>query len=153
VSCLFPAHLDLFHADAVRFGFGLSYSTFEYSSLEATYSDQSDGDDTAIPGGTQGLFDTVATVSATVTNSGSVEAAEVAQLYIGIPSSNTPSKQLRGFEKVLLESGASQTVTFELRRKDLSVWNANSQAWQVPSGTFQVYVGSSSRDIRLTGTL
>lgn len=141
------------HANQRRFGFGLSYSTFDYSVLKSTYSDQSAGDQTPIPGGTQGLFDTVATVTALITNNGSVAAAEVAQLYIGLPSSNTPSKQLRGFEKILLQPGASQTVTFNLRRKDLSVWNTNSQKWSVPSGTIQVYVGSSSRDIRLSGTM
>lgn len=106
------------------------------------------------PGGVVGLYDTVATVTAKITNNGTVTGAEVAQLYIGLPSSApaSPPKQLRGFQKVSLTAGTSKTVTFDIRRKDLSYWDVGSQAWRVPSGTFNVYVGSSSRDIRLTGS-
>jgi beta-glucosidase len=53
---------------------------------------------------------------------------------------------------VNLVAGASGTVTFDIRRKDLSYWDVGSQAWKVPAGTFNVFVGASSRDIRLTGT-
>lgn len=110
---------------------------------------------TVIPGGRADLFDTVATVTAKITNSGGVTGAEVAQLYIGLPSSApaAPPKQLRGFTKLSLAPGASGTATFNLRRKDLSYWDIAKQNWVVPSGSFAVSVGASSRDIRLTGTI
>ncbi|PGH20778.1 hypothetical protein AJ80_03405 [Polytolypa hystricis UAMH7299] len=138
-----------------EFGFGLSYTTFDYSGLTATYSDKSPADNVAAPGGSASLYETVATVTATITNSGDVAAAEVAQLYLGLPSSapETPAKQLRGFQKVHLEPGQSATVQFPLRRKDLSYWDAQGKNWVIPSGAFAVHVGASSRDIRLTGSM
>lgn len=107
-----------------------------------------------IPGGRADLWDAVATVSVTVANSGAVQGAEVAQLYVGFPASaNTPPKQLRGFEKTLLDVGAEASVEFQLLRRDLSVWDATRQNWVVPTGEFTLYVGSSSRDVRQTGKL
>lgn len=110
---------------------------------------------TIAPGGVSGLYDTVATVTATITNNGTVTGAEVAQLYIGLPASApaSPPKQLRGFQKLSLAPSAAGTVTFPLRRKDLSYWDVASQSWKVPTGTFKISVGASSRDIRLTGTM
>ena len=78
-------------------------------------------------------------------------AAEVAQLYLGIP--NSPIKQLRGFDKPVIGAGAAVTVTFELTRRDFSIWDTDNQSWVVQSGDYNVYVGASSRDIRLTGTV
>jgi beta-glucosidase len=97
----------------------------------------------------------VATVTASVTNSGEVEGAEVAQLYITLPSAapSTPPKQLRGFAKLKLEPGASGVATFNLRRRDLSYWDVGRAQWVVPEGEFVVSVGASSRDVRLTGSL
>ena len=137
-----------------EFGFGLSYTTFSYSNL-VTGSITSPGSGSSAPGGVSNLWDVVATVTATVTNNGTVAAAEVAQLYIGLPSSApaSPPKQLRGFDKLSLEAGAGGTVRFPLRAKDLSYWNSAAGAWVMPTGTFDIYVGSSSRDIRLTGSL
>lgn len=108
-----------------------------------------------ISGGRADLFEIVATVTAQVTNSGGVAGAEVAQLYIGLPSSapDSPPKQLRGFTKLSLAPGASGTATFNLRRKDLSYWDVGKQNWVVPAGEFAVSVGASSRDIRLTGII
>jgi beta-glucosidase len=108
-----------------------------------------------MPGGIKGLYDIVASINATVTNNGTVTGSEVSQLYIGLPSSApaSPPKQLRGFEKINLESGASGSVTFKLRRKDLSYWDVISQTWILPTGDFDIWVGASSRDIRLTGKL
>lgn len=138
-----------------EFGFGLSYTNFTYSDLavEGTpTSGAATGD--VIPGGRADLWDTVATVTATIANTGSVKGAEVAQLYVGFPASaNTPPKQLRGFEKTPLDAGADATVSFELRRRDLSVWDTTKQNWVIPAGDFALYVGSSSRDVRLTGKL
>jgi beta-glucosidase len=122
-----------------EFGFGMSYSTFEYSSLV------SEG-----PTGTNPtLWSNVAKVQVTVTNTGSLEAAEVAQLYLGIP--NSPPKQLRGFEKMLLCRQESGIAKFNLTRRDISVWDVEAQDWIVQKGRYNIYVGASSRDIRLTG--
>ncbi|KAI4151255.1 MAG: hypothetical protein LQ340_003604 [Diploschistes diacapsis] len=142
-------------APRYEFGYGLSYTTFAYSTLSATYTDKSAGNQTLAPGGISGLFDTVATVTAVITNNGTVAGAEVAQLYIGYPSSApaTPIRQLRGFQKISLAPGASGTVTFDVRRKDLSYWDVPTQTWITPTGLFNVWVGSSSRDLRLGGTM
>jgi len=142
-------------APRYEFGFGLSYTTFSYSTLSISKLSTSPGSTATVPGGVANLYDVVATVTAQVTNNGTVAGAEVAQLYIGLPSSApaSPPKQLRGFSKLSLAVGASGTVTFPLRRKDLSYWDASSQKWVLPTGSFAVSVGASSRDIRLTGTL
>jgi beta-glucosidase len=142
-------------APRYEFGFGLSYTTFSYSALSISALSTAAGSTATVPGGVSNLYDVVATVTASVTNNGTVAGAEVAQLYIGLPSSApaSPPKQLRGFSKLTLAPGASGTVSFPLRRKDLSYWDAASQKWVMPTGGFAVSVGASSRDIRLTGTL
>lgn len=117
-------------APAFPFGHGLSYTTFAYDSL--VVSGQA--------------------VSFSVRNSGRVPGAEVAQLYIGFPASaGEPPKVLRGFRKVFLGVNEQQTITFVLRDRDLSIWDAGVHAWQQIHGTFGVFVGASSRDIRLSG--
>ncbi|KAH8591088.1 glycoside hydrolase family 3 protein [Bisporella sp. PMI_857] len=142
-------------APRYEFGFGLSYTTFAYSALTVSALSTTPGNTNIVPGGVANLYDVVATVTATITNNGTVTGAEVPQLYIGLPSSApaSPPKQLRGFKKLSLAPGASGTVSFSLRRKDLSYWDAAGQKWVVPSGKFAISVGASSRDIRLTGTL
>ena len=113
---------------AVRypFGHGLSYTTFTYSDLKV------DG----------------RTVSVCVTNSGAVKGAEVVQLYIAPPKDGLfrPEKELKGFARVELEPGEGKTVTFALDDRSFSIWN---DGWKLPGGTYGVWVGSSSRDIRL----
>lgn len=131
-----------------EFGFGLSYTTFRYSALVLA---PGAGLRASASDGAADLWDPLARVEATITNSGAVAGEEVAQLYLGIPDS--PPRQLRGFEKVPLRPGESATVRFELTRRDLSVWDVVGQRWVVQSGMYPVYVGASSRDIRLTGTL
>ncbi|GCB20149.1 probable beta-glucosidase M [Aspergillus awamori] len=136
-----------------EFGFGLSYTTFAYSglSIEKTNETTSEYPPSAAiqEGGNPRLWDDLVTVTAEVQNSGSVDGAEVAQLYVGIP--NGPVRQLRGFDKVLLSVGETAQVSFSLNRRDLSTWNVEAQQWQLQSGTYQVYVGRSSRDLPLTG--
>ena len=138
-----------------EFGFGLSYTTFSYSALSISALSTSRGSLATIPSGVSNLYDVVATVTATITNNGTVTGAEVPQLYIGLPSSApaSPPKQLRGFSKLSLVAGESGCVSFSLRRKDLSYWDEGTAKWILPSGRFTVSVGASSRDIRLTGTL
>jgi beta-glucosidase len=137
------------------FGYGLSYTTFNYSGLSVSKSKGSyspyPANATIIPGGNPHLFDNLATVSVTVQNTGSVSGQEVAQLYLGIP--NGPVHQLRGFEKVSVDPGQSETVQFSLTRRDLSVWDTNAQQWLLQKGTYNVYVGGSSGNLPLTSKL
>ncbi|KAF1847527.1 glycoside hydrolase family 3 protein [Cucurbitaria berberidis CBS 394.84] len=138
-------------APRFEFGFGLSYTNFTYSDLGVSGAPTA-GLATGAkgPGGPADLWETVATVTAKVANSGGVAGAEVPQLYLGYPAAaSTPSKQLRGFAKLKLEAGASGTATFKLRRRDLSIWDEKTKQWSVVSGEYGVFVGSSSRDVSL----
>lgn len=138
-----------------EFGYGLSYTNFTYSSIFVDgrpTSGPATGD--IISGGRADLWETVLRVTVTITNTGTVKGAEVAQLYVSYPeSAATPPKQLRGFDKLVLEPGASDNVAFDIKRRDLSIWDTAKQNWVVPVGTFNISVGASSRDIRQTGTL
>ncbi|KAL3481343.1 glycosyl hydrolase family 3 N terminal domain-containing protein [Aspergillus californicus] len=137
-----------------EFGFGLSYTKFEYSNLHiAIVATPGPTTGEVIVGGAADLFEDIGVISAYVRNTGRTSGAEVAQLYIGYPDSapSTPPKQLRGFDKFHLVAGESGQAIFELTRRDISYWDVVSQKWVVPTGEFKVYVGSSSRDIRLTG--
>ncbi|PSS05280.1 glycoside hydrolase family 3 protein [Coniella lustricola] len=139
-----------------EYGFGLSYTSFTYSDITVTSNATSGpATGTIAPGGREDLFDTVATVTVTITNSGSVAGAEVAQLYVSLPNSApaSPPRQLRGFDKLSLAAGASGTAIFNLRQKDLSYWDVVSQNWIVPKGSFGISVGASSRDLRLNETI
>jgi beta-glucosidase len=137
-----------------EFGFGLSYTTFNMSDLEISplaRNITSQPEDLPIqPGGNPALWASLYNVSVSVSNTGSVAGAAVPQLYVGLPSSapsGTPLRQLRGFDKVHLEEGETQTVSFELMRRDLSYWDIVSQQWVIPEGDFTIYVGWSSRDL------
>jgi beta-glucosidase len=120
------------------FGFGLSYTTFSFSNLHV-------GSLTA--GGS-------ATVTATVTNTGSRSGADVAQLYVADPAaSGQPPLQLEGFQRVNLAAGASTTATFTLTQQNLQYWNSSSSAWATSTGNYGIEVGDSSANLPLTGTL
>jgi beta-glucosidase len=122
------------------FGHGLSYTTFAYSPLTIT----PNPDDAAS-----------VSVSVDVTNSGTRAGAEVVQLYLREKSASLPRPQqrLRGFKKVPLAPGQTKTVTFNLSRADLQLWDPNSHGWRVEPGTVGIAVGSSSADIRAEGSL
>jgi beta-glucosidase len=120
------------------FGFGLSYTTFSYSNLHVG----------SLTAGGQ------ATVTATVTNTGSRAGADVAQLYVSDPSaSGQPPRQLEGFSRVNLQPGASATVTFQLTQQNLQYWNSSSNAWATSTGNYGIDVGDSDANLPLTGTL
>jgi beta-glucosidase len=122
------------------FGFGLSYAEFRYSDL------------TVAPGAI--AAGGTARVSCAVTNAGPVAGAEVVQLYLHDPLASVvrPVIELKGFRRVFLEPGASAVVTFELGPAELALLDANLKRIVEP-GEFEIYVGSSSRDIRLRGVL
>jgi len=117
------------------FGFGLSYTTFNYSNLNVFGSIETDG----------------ILVSVDITNIGGVNGAEIVQLYINFPeSAGEPPQVLKGFFKTqYLMPTESQTVVFKLLAQDVSIWSIEIHNWEVVSGTFGLSVGSSSRDSRL----
>ncbi len=119
------------------FGHGLSYTTFGYSNLLVS------------PVSAAGQV----VISCDVWNQGSRAGAEVAQLYLGFPANcGEPPRQLRGFTRLQLSPAQAGHATFPLCWEDLAIWDVENHRWKVPLGTFQVCVGASSRDIRLTGS-
>jgi len=128
------------------FGHGLSYTNFSYSSLKIAVTGSLVADVHA------SCSAAVACVSARVTNIGHVKGAEVAQLYLGFPEgSGEPPKVLKGFDRTReLEPGAFANVSFALATRDVQTYDGNAGRWETPDGVFQIYVGTSSRDVRLT---
>ena len=126
------------------FGFGLSYTKFEYSDLKVTPLMLAKG------AGHSG-----AVVSLTVQNTGKRAGAEIVQLYVhdGHSTIDRPAHELKGFKRVELKPGESQTVGFTLGRDALSYWSPDKKAWVAEPGTFEIQVGASSRDIRLKAPL
>lgn len=106
-------------------------------------------------GGNPALWDVLYEVSAEVKNDGKYKGGYVAQLYIELPSTLLPSppKILRGFDKVFLEPGESKRVTFEILHRDLCIWDTLSQQWIIQTGTYTLYVSSSSRKVELSGEI
>ncbi|KAF7363563.1 putative beta-glucosidase [Mycena sanguinolenta] len=140
-----------------EFGFGLSYTTFKFGALSIAQTFKADNTSvqpTAEPFAKQSdpgssMYDILYTATIDITNVGAVQGAEVAQLYISFPpSAGEPPFILRGFDKLNLAPGQKETATFELRRKDISVWDVVNQQWEIPQGTFTISVGASSRDLR-----
>ena len=120
------------------FGHGLSYTKFEYSNLQVT------------PKVAMGK---PAQVSLNVRNSGLREGAEVVQLYLrDVQSSiDRPLKELKGFRRVNLKPGETQTVSFTLDQAAMSFYDPTKKDWVAEAGAFEVWVGASSADIRLKG--
>lgn len=129
-----------------EFGFGLSYTTFSYSYLTLSIQHALRP---GLPQDPESLWDVVAVATSTIANTGARQGQEIAQLYLQIP--NSPPRQLRGFQKThLLGPGEEVTVEFELAWRDFAVWDVVKQQWVVQGGEYAVFVGASSRDIRLT---
>ena len=126
---------------AFPFGYGLSYTTFAYSNLKLSMENPTEKD--------------TVMVSADVTNTGKSAGKEVVQLYIRdlTGSAIRPEKDLKGFEKVFLEPGETKTVTMELNKRSFAWYNTELHDWFAASGDYEILVGASSRDIRLTETL
>jgi beta-glucosidase len=117
------------------FGFGLSYTTFQFSNVALKNNLSS-----ATNPNFQVTFD--------LTNTGAMAGAEVAQVYLALPEDGEPPKRLVGWQKVLLTPGQQQSVTVEVDQNDsshpLSYWDTNSSSWPLGPGTYTVYVGNSS---------
>jgi len=125
------------------FGFGLSYTTFSVDNLQASQATA-----TATAGD-------VVTFSVDVTNTGSAAGAEVVQLYATYPGSavERSERDLKGFVKVMLEPGESQTVEISLPVNDLAYYDVTESAWALEGLEHAIHVGTSSRDLPLSTTL
>lgn len=121
------------------FGFGLSYTSFEYSDLKISKAKIKDTDEL--------------NVSFKIKNTGKTDGAEIAQLYVSDAQSTIyrPEKELKGFKKVFLKAGESKAISLTLGKRSFAYYNINIADWHVESGDFKILVGASSRDIRLEG--
>ena len=120
------------------FGFGLSYTHFEYSDLKL------------VRGSKDGAF----TAEFDIRNAGARDGAEIAQLYVQQlkPRLQRPTKELKGFTKVFLKAGEKQHVSIPLDRGAFAFYDPEQRRWVVEKGDFKILIGSSSRDIRLEAT-
>ena len=118
---------------AFPFGYGLSYTSFAYSDLKVTAD----------------------SVTLTVTNTGARDGAEIVQVYIAKPGAEIfrPAQELKAFARVPLAAGESRTVTLPLDDKAFRYWNTRTDCWEVEGGRYEVRVGASSADIRLTANV
>ena len=119
------------------FGFGLSYTTFEYSDIKLSESEIKDNE--------------TVTVSFKIKNTGDMDGAEIVQVYVADKESTIfrPEKELRAFTKVFIKAGEEKEVSVTLGKRAFAYYNTNIGDWHVETGEFAVLVGSSSRDIRL----
>ncbi|MCH7408576.1 beta-glucosidase BglX [Belliella sp. DSM 111904] len=130
-------YLDVSNEPLFPFGFGLSYTTFEYSDIRLN--------------GTSLEGDQKLEISVELKNTGKVDGAEVVQLYVRdlVASITRPVKELKGFEKVFLKAGESKTVTFELDQEALKFYNFNTEFVFEP-GEFEIMVGGNAQEVKST---
>ncbi len=123
------------------FGFGLSYSEFKYDNLRLSRKEMNDTDELE--------------VSVDITNIGKVEAKEAVQLYVKNCESEIirPVREFKGFEKVNLLPGETKTVTFKLNKRSFAYYEERISDWAVPSGTYEIEIGKSSRCIELSDSV
>lgn len=123
------------------FGYGLSYTTFSYSNLRLSADEMTE--------------EGTVTVSVDVTNTGKTAGKEIVQLYIADRTGavRRPLKELKGYEKVALNPGETKTVTMPVDFRSLAWYSVDLHDWYAASGAYEVLVGASSRDIRLTAAL
>ncbi|MBC8172545.1 MAG: fibronectin type III-like domain-contianing protein, partial [Chitinophagales bacterium] len=124
-------YLDVPNTPLYPFGYGLSYTTFEYADLTINKKQFN-------------FLDTIL-ISVTIKNTGKKDGEEIAQLYIHdlVGSVTRPVKELKGFQKIFLKAGESKTITFSLQADDLAFYNAGLQHTTEP-GMFDVFAGGSS---------
>jgi beta-glucosidase len=123
------------------FGFGLSYTTFEYANLRTSADSVSGGGEIA--------------VSVDIKNTGKRAGDEVVQLYVKHLDSavERPIKELRGFERIALQPGETKTVRMPLKGSELTYWDAAAHSFVVEPGKVNIMVGSSSADTKLEKTV
>jgi beta-glucosidase len=123
------------------FGYGLSYTNFEYSDIKSDKSSITDNE--------------ILTVSMKVKNTGVLAGKEIVQLYVRDVESSVirPEKELKGFEKVELQPGEEKIVTFTLNKRSFAYYNTDIKDWCVESGDFEILIGKSSRNIVLSETV
>lgn len=123
------------------FGYGLSYTTFAYSDLKIDKASMKD--------------DETLKLSFKVKNTGTVDGAEIAQVYVRDTLSTIfrPDKELKGFKKVFLKAGEETEIEIELNKRSFAYYNTYIHDWHVESGSFEILVGASSRDIKLKETV
>lgn len=123
------------------FGYGLSYTTFEYSDLVIDKSNITDQESVQ--------------VTLKIKNTGKRYGKEIVQLYVKTNASNVirPEKELKGFAKIALEPGEEQTVLFTLDKRSFAYYNIEMKDWHAESGVYEIGIGSSSRNILLTANI
>lgn len=123
------------------FGFGLSYTTWEYSNLRLDKTSMKEIDELTV------TFD--------VTNSGRVSGKEIVQLYVRDPESSVPKpvKELKGFQKISAGPGEKKTVTLTLNKRSFAYYHTGIAGWHVESGDYEILIGAASSDIRLKATV
>ncbi|MGN1421054.1 MAG: glycoside hydrolase family 3 C-terminal domain-containing protein [Eubacterium sp.] len=123
------------------FGYGLSYTTFEYSDIKLSSDSIKDTD--------------TVTVSFKIKNTGDVDGAEIAQIYVADKESTIfrPVKELRAFKKVFLKAGEEKEVSVELSKRAFAFYNVKLGDWMVETGEFDILVSASSRDVKLSATM
>ena len=119
------------------FGHGLSYTTFEYKNMSVD------------------VLESKIKISLSVTNTGDFDGKEVVQIYVGDPVSvvKKPIKELKTFKKVFVKKGETKEIIIEIDKSALAYYNTSLHSWVVENGIYDIYAGSSSRDIRLTTTI
>ena len=131
-------HFDKYKIDPLyEFGYGLSYTTFDYSDIKLS-SEKMSSDDTL-------------EITVTVTNTGEIDGDEIVQLYIHDKKTSVDRevKSLKGFARVSLKAGESKSVTFKIDKNHLSFYDIKKKKWVAEPGEFEVLIGASSRKIKL----
>lgn len=115
------------------FGYGLSYTTFEYSDIQV----DEDG------------------IRFHLKNTGTYDGAEIVQMYVGLPKSRVfrPVKELKGFQKVFLRAGEEKEIFIDFDDKTFRYWNVKTKDWEVESGIYRIQIGASVSDIKLTANI
>jgi beta-glucosidase len=120
------------------FGFGLSYTTFAFDHLKVSRQDAKGN----------------VTVTFNIRNTGQLEGANVAQLYVAAPqAAGEPPRQLKGFQKINLAPGERKQASLNLDSRAFSIWDTRSKEWKVISGQYEISVGDSSRNLPLHGAV
>lgn len=135
-------YFDTFEVEPMfPFGYGLSYTTFEYNNIKSNHNEMTENDTLQI------TFD--------LKNTGDVEGAEIVQVYVHDVESriHRPEKELKAFEKVLLKPGETKTITLSLDKRAFAFYDVHHKMWCVESGDFDILIARSSKDIVLSKTI